>query len=176
VSPRWENILFRLIREMVCRRRSGHSNPVNWPARKIAEQLTATFRSSVKDDGYVIITIEGPQFSPTSNKNYLPIMGEFLRHKRREYVVVFLLHGGVLSAVVLQQGDGVSVSGSIPWGEIASRGPDAVLIGHNHPGPNGALSCSGQDRAFKNDIIRRIDDSGIALGFYVFVRGNYRRF
>lgn len=150
------------------------SAPIDDLARATADTVTEMLqpRSKALKNGFVHVRALEPY---VGHQGTLNLMAEFLRHKRNEYLLVGYLVGGELRGFWLTMGTRARVTfclDDIVEGAV-QQGCAHIILGHNHPGPDGALAASPDDVQMKKDLERRLEALSVRVESYIFNRGYY---
>lgn len=182
----WEHLIWRLVRKAIrestrqsSRRQSPYSTvvsaPVNKGLKETADEMTRYLQGKLREGKYI-----GMSFSTHGLKSpeFLSLMAEFLRHKRHEYLfLAFAKHDRIYESFITKGTYAAVKLTNLPkWSPrwfADAKGYDHIIVGHNHPGPVGALRASTNDRAFKQELYETLHGGCIRLECYVFVRGHF---
>ncbi len=115
----------------------------------------------------------------SSQQDFLVYMGQFLKHKKHEWVFVAFARNRKAVCFWSNKGaDCASVAIGLSAESIAMtcqrQGCDSIWIGHNHPA--GALAPSRQDRISLESQMDCLSQYGISIEEYVFVAGSWTRY
>ena len=150
------------------------SAPTDDLARETTDAVTGMLRTRSKDlkNGFVHVRALEPY---VGDQGTLSFMAEFLRHKRNEYLLVGFLIGGELREFWLTMGTRARVTFCLDdiVERAVQRGCTHIILGHNHPGPDGALAASPDDVQMKKDLERRLEALSVRVESYIFNRGYY---
>lgn len=119
------------------------------------------------------------QSSYISRNDFLDYMGQFLKHKKHEWVFIAFEKDGRVDQFWVNKGpDSEGVSSFLSIQDIAGicqmKRFNHVLVGHNHP--SGALAPSRQDRIFLEEFKDAFAQVNVSVEHLVFVAGRWSKY
>jgi len=125
-------------------------------------------------------TEAGSHRSPySSRRDFLDYMGQFFKYKKHEWIFIAFMKGGLVDLFWLNKGPdadevGLFIGIQDAIGICTRNGYDGILVGHNHP--SGVLAPSKADRAFLEEFMDSLAQTGISVEHLVFVAGQWRNY